>query len=175
MLLSLALLLAPAHAASLAGVTLPDTASVGGQSIPLNGLGLREKYFIDIYVGGLYLAKPTHDGTEAAATDEPKRMQMHFVYSVSKSQMTDAFNDGFVNSPGATSAEQAQLLAMLPDEINKGEDVILDYVPGAGTTITIAGQKKGTIPGTTFMKSLFGIYTGPKPPTEDLKKGILGG
>ena len=88
-------------AATLAGVTLPDTATVGGQSVTLNGLGLREKYFIDIYVGGLYLAQPTHDGAAAASTDEAKRMVMHFVYNVTKSQMGDAFNEGFANSPGA--------------------------------------------------------------------------
>ena len=50
MLLSLLLALSPAHAATLAGVTLADTATVGGQPVVLNGMGLREKYFLDIYV-----------------------------------------------------------------------------------------------------------------------------
>lgn len=172
--LAFALALTPAHAATLAGVTLPDTATVGGQSIPLNGLGLREKLYIDIYVGGLYLAQPTHDGVAAASTDEPKRIVMHFVYAVSRSQMGDAFKEGFEGSPGATAEQIAQTSGFMPDTINKGEEVVIDYVPGTGTTFTIAGQKKGTIAGAAFMKALFGIYTGPHPPTADLKKGMLG-
>ncbi|HEX6929025.1 MAG TPA: chalcone isomerase family protein, partial [Gammaproteobacteria bacterium] len=40
-------------AAELAGVTLPDTASVGGQELVLNGMGLREKFWVDVYVGAL--------------------------------------------------------------------------------------------------------------------------
>lgn len=174
MLLTLLLAL-PAHAATLAGVTLPDTATVNGTSIPLNGMGLREKAgFLDIYVGGLYLAKPTHDGTTAATTDEAKRIVMHFVYKVSRAQMEESFTEGFANSPGATASEMATLSAMLPDSINVGQEVIIDYAPGVGTSMSIAGVKKGTIPGVSFMKALFGIYVGAKPPTADLKAGLLG-
>ena len=34
------------HAASLAGVTLPDTQQVGGKKLVLNGLGVRTKYMV---------------------------------------------------------------------------------------------------------------------------------
>lgn len=173
MLLAL-LLTSPANAATLAGVTLPDTATVNGTPTTLNGLGLREKFFIDIYVGGLYLAHPTHDGATAAGTDEAKRIVMHFVYKVTKDQMNESFTEGFANSPGATASEIATLAAMLPETINVGQEVVIDYAPGVGTSISIAGAKKGTIPGVSFMKALFGIYVGSKPPTEDLKKGLLG-
>ena len=43
------------HAASLAGVTLPDTAQVAGTTLVLNGLGLRKKFVVKVYVAGLYL------------------------------------------------------------------------------------------------------------------------
>ena len=53
---ALCLLLAvPAGAGTLAGVTLPDTAQVAGKDLVLNGLGLRKKFVIKVYVGGLYL------------------------------------------------------------------------------------------------------------------------
>ena len=52
----LALFLAlPAAAGTLAGVTLPDKADVDGKSLVLNGMGLRKKLVIKVYVGGLYL------------------------------------------------------------------------------------------------------------------------
>ena len=46
---------APLFAGTLAGVTLPDKAEAKGQSLVLNGLGLRKKFVIKVYVGGLYL------------------------------------------------------------------------------------------------------------------------
>ena len=47
-----------------------DTATVGGQSVTLNGMGVRVAYiFVKVYVGGLYLATPTHDAGAAVQTD----------------------------------------------------------------------------------------------------------
>ena len=166
---------APAFAATLAGVTLPDSAAVGGQTLTLNGLGLREKFYIDVYVGGLYLQHPTHDGGLAATANEPKRIVMHFVFKVTKDQMAESFQEGFGASPGATAEQIQQVFGALPETISPGQEVVIDYVPGVGTSFVIAGQKRATVPGEAFMKALFGIYLGPKPPTADLKRGLLGG
>lgn len=165
--------LSSAHAATLAGVNLPDSASVGGQTLALNGLGLREKFYIDIYVGGLYLVHPSHDAAAIIAADEPKRIVMHFVYAVTRAQISDSFNEGFAGSPGATPEQVQQVLAAMPDSIATGQEVVIDYVPGKGTTFSVAGRQV-TVPGVPFMKALFGIFVGAKPPTADLKAGLLG-
>ncbi len=175
----LALLLAvTVHAATLAGVTMPDAASVGGQRVSLNGVGLREKLFIDIYVGGLYLANPTHDGAAAIAADEPKRVVMHFIYSkVTKEQMVETFMEGFGSQP-SLAAEKAnidKLIAAVPAQVVAGDELGFDYVPGRGTSMTLNGSTLLTVPGVTFMKLVWGIYLGPHPPTEDLKRGMLKG
>ena len=39
------------------GVTLPDTIKVGDETLVLNGGGIREKFCLDMYVGGLYLSQ----------------------------------------------------------------------------------------------------------------------
>ena len=72
----------PALAGTLEGVTLPDIASVGGSQLVLNGMGLREKYFLDIYVGGLYLPAKTTDAARAIGDDVPKRIVMHMVRDI---------------------------------------------------------------------------------------------
>src|SRR5947209_15933138 len=46
---------APGRAGTLAGVTLPDSVQAGSESLVLNGMGLRKKLFIKVYVAGLYL------------------------------------------------------------------------------------------------------------------------
>jgi hypothetical protein len=166
-----------ASAAELAGVTMPDTATVGGKSLVLNGLGLREKYFIDVYVGGLYLPEKTRDGTKATTDDVPKRIVMHFVYSeVTKDKLTVAFDEGFA-AVGATTSQAAGLAQLngWMETVHAGDQVVLEYVPGTGTTVTVKGVKKGTIAGADFMKALWGVYLGPVPPTAKLKDGMLGG
>ena len=88
LLLSLMLLVPTiASAATLAGVTLEDKTTVNGQNLVLNGLGLRKKFFIKVYVGGLYLQAKMSNPAAIVASDTPRRMVMAFLYSVSKEQM----------------------------------------------------------------------------------------
>ena len=82
-------------AASLAGVNLPDTATVGGKSLVLNGLGVRSEFMVKVYVGGLYLEQKSTDADAIIKTDAPKRIVMHFLHDASKKQMTDAFSESF--------------------------------------------------------------------------------
>ena len=49
-----------AGAAELAGIFVDDEIKTeAGQTLRLNGLGLREKLWVDVYVGSLYLSKPS--------------------------------------------------------------------------------------------------------------------
>lgn len=171
------LLALAASAASLAGVTLPETATVGGQSLVLNGMGLREKMFFDIYVGGLYLPAKTSDARAAIEQDAPKRVLMHFVYSeVSAAQLREAFEEGRTKHPaGAAQLPAFEQLYGWLDAVHPGDEVVFDYVPGAGTSVTVKGTHKGTLPGAEFMKVLFSVYLGDHPPTTALKTGLLGG
>lgn len=175
MLSTLLLLAQFAFGGTLAGVTLPDTATVGGEEVKLVGMGLREKYFIDIYVGGLYLANPTGDDKAAIAADEPKRIVMHFIYSdVPADKMRETYTEGFAaNGAGSMKTQIDQLNGWMAD-MTTGDQVVLDYVPGKGTTVTVKGAEKGTIAGADFMKALFSVYLGDSPPTSKLKRGMLG-
>ena len=48
------------------------------------------------------------------------------------------------------------------------------YVPGTGTIVTRDGKDVATIEGKEFAEVLFSLWLGPKPPSEDLQKGLLG-
>lgn len=174
----LALLLSlSAHAGTLAGVTLPDTASVGGQTLVLNGLGLREKYFLDIYVGGLYLPAKSRDASQIINLDAPKRVVMHFIYShVTKDQISETFTEGIDKYPQyAALKPKVNTFIAFMDDVKAGDEMVYEYVPGKGTSVIIRGQERGTIPGVDFMKLVFSIYVGPNPANEALKAGMLGG
>jgi hypothetical protein len=165
------------EAATLAGVTLPDTETVGGKSLVLNGLGIRTKMMIKVYVAGLYLEQKTSDPNAIIKSDAPKQIVMKFLHGASKSQMTDAFDESFKdNTPDAVKTMKPdidRLLAAL-DAVSSGDTMVFTYVPGTGSSLAINGKEKVTIAGAAFGQVLMSVWFGPKPPNADLKKGMLG-
>jgi hypothetical protein len=63
---------------------------------------------------------------------------------------------------------------LFTEPLPEGSQTTFDYVPGTGTTVTISGKAKGTIPGADFMKALFGIWLGDQPADASLKAALLG-
>ena len=165
------------HASNLAGVTLPDTEEVGGTKLVLNGMGLRTKFMIKVYVAGLYLQQKSSDPNAIINADAPKRIVMQFLHGASKNQMSDAFNESFNdNSPEAVKTMKADIDRLLSalEPVKAGDQMVFTYVPGTGTTFAMNGKEKLTIAGPAFGPVLFAVWLGPKPPNGDLKKGMLG-
>ncbi len=169
-------LLGAALAGSLAGVSLPDRIELGGQSLVLNGLGLREVVFVDVYVAGLYLPERTRAAAEAIAADVPKRLHLHFVRSVGVEDMRESTLDAIEKNPAVRADVMPHIgpLNGAMEGMAAGDVVLFDYLPGRGTVISVKGRGKATIPGAPFMRGLFTLYLGPEPPTAQLKKGLLG-
>jgi len=65
-LLLVALLVAPAHAAEVAGVKIEDRVTVESSELALNGAGLRTKFFVNVYAAGLYLAQKKTSASECS-------------------------------------------------------------------------------------------------------------
>ena len=165
------------HAGSLAGVTLPDSEQVGGKTLVLNGMGIRTKMMVKVYVAGLYLEQKSSDATSIIKADAPKQIVMKFLHGASKSQMVDAFDEGFKdNAPDAVKTMKAEIDQLLSglDAIKVGDTMVFTYVPGTGSSLAINGQNKVTVADPAFGPVLFSVWLGPKPPNTDLKKGMLG-
>jgi hypothetical protein len=172
-----------AMAAEHAGVEMADTASVNGTELVLNGMGLREKGWFDVYVGGLYLEAPTSDAEAVIAGEGVSRVVLTFVRDVGSDKVVGGWDDGFANNNDAATLEAIAdrretfngFFGDLQDgEIKDDESMVFDMVPGEGTTVTIAGEKKGTIEGDDFAQALRRIWFGPEPPDSNLKEGMLG-
>lgn len=177
----MSLLFGLAQAAELAGVKLADTVQLEGNATPLvlNGAGVREKFFFKIYVGALYLPSKSQSVSEILAMAGPNRVSMHFLHEeVEKEKLITAWNEGFENN------QSANALAKLSGCLNtfnamfatahEGDVILLDYIPGTGTSVTINGSKKGTIPGEDFNQALLAVWLGDKPADDGLKEGMLG-
>jgi hypothetical protein len=165
------------NAAGLAGVTLPETSTVGDKSLVLNGVGLRSEFMVKVYVAGLYLPQKSSDAGAIIKVDEPKRIVMQFLHDASRKQMTDAFDESFKdNTPDAEKTMKTDIDSFLGalEDVEVGEQMVFTYVPATGTTLAINGKDKLTIAGAPFGQLVFSVWLGPKPPTASLKKGILG-
>lgn len=165
-----------ARAAELAGAVLPDTLSAGDKTLKLNGLGLRKKAMFKVYVGGLYLESPSKDASAILAADEAKAIRMHFLRDLTKAQLVEAFQEGFEGNAKDKAGQKAafdKMLALVPD-VKEGETLTFAYLPGKGTTLQVGNKELGVFAGKGFADAVFSIWLGPKPPSEDLKKGMLG-
>jgi len=166
----------PAPAAELAGATLPDTLAAGDKTLKLNGLGLRKKAVFKVYVGGLYLESPSKDAGAILTADQAKAIRMHFLRDLTKAQLVEAFQEGFdANAKDRASQKAAfdRMMALVPD-VKEGSTLTLVYVPGKGTTLSAGSKELGLFEGKGFADAVFAIWLGPKPPSDDLKKGMLG-
>ena len=170
----------PAGAAECANVRFPDTKEIAGQTLKLNGLGLREAtiFKVDVYVAALYLPKTSASAEEIIAAPGPKFLSMRFVRGVSTEDLTGAWQEGFGKAAGdqlSALQDRVDQLNRWMDALNKGDTMAFTYVPGTGTEIAVRGAAKGVIPGDDFARALFTVWIGPEPPNQGLKAGLLGG
>jgi chalcone isomerase-like protein len=178
-LLLSALLSAPATAVEIEGVDVPETYSAMGTELKLNGAGTRSKWFMDLYVGGLYVPSTIDDGQAIINADEPQAITLHIISGmITSDKMKSATMEGFENATdGDLAAIQSEVDAFLDvfsAEIQEGDVFDLVYLPGEGTRVLKNGEPKATIGDLEFKKALFGIWLSDKPAQEDLKEKMLG-
>lgn len=169
------------HAAELAGVFVRDQVTAeNGQPLVLNGMGLREKLWIDIYVGSLYLVNKSDDVTEILSAPHAMRIQMDFVYrEVAKKNLLKAWREGFENNQsqemlGKLRNRISQFYGYFDQNVVAKDRYVLDYIPEKGTTVTKNDTLLGLIPGEDFKNALMEIWLGNFPADKNLKLGMLG-
>jgi hypothetical protein len=174
------LLAAGADAREQYGVRMPDTVTVEGKQLTLNGMGLRKKRIliatVDVYVAGFYVETPSKNATELISSDQSKRMTLYMLRDLSKDKITDALREGFEkNSKAQMPAlkERLDRLAALIPDAKKGSTIVITYVPGTGTVLAGPGERS-VIPGKDFADALFSVWLGRSPVDEGLKKGLIG-
>jgi hypothetical protein len=168
----------PAHARSVAGVDFPDSVDVAGQKLQLNGAGLRKRFVVKVYAGGLYLTSPSSDAAAIVAAEAPKRVRMVFLREVGRSQIMDAYREGFEKNSGGSGlpdllAKLERVASAIPD-LKRGAEMSVTYVPGQGTTVAAAGGSEVTVEGKEFGDAMFRNWLGSAPADEDLKAAMLG-
>jgi hypothetical protein len=163
----------------LAEVSFPDQVTVGEATLELNGMGLRKKMWVKVYVAGLYLPSKASDAGAAVEAHGAKKVIMHFLTNkATKKKMDAAWMEGFeANSPAEFGALEDRVKTFMGyfGDMKNGDVIEMTIVPGEGTAVALNGDDKGVIEGDDFGTALLNVWLGDHPPTDELKSGLLGG
>jgi len=178
----LGMFLVSVHSAEVAGVKLEDKDRVANAELALNGAGLRKRAFFQVYVIGLYLPEKKAAAADAISAAGTKRVLIHMLRDVDAGEFAGALTDGMKENVSeaemkALDPRVKRLAAIMAEmkEAKKGMRITLDWLPAAGTQVTIEGKPAGAaIPGEDFYRALLSIWLGDKPVQDDLKKALLG-
>ena len=165
------------------GETFAGQATVAGQALELNGVGLRAVSWFKGYAAGLYLDRRVRTPQQVLAAPGAKRLQLRMLQDVDMEEFVKAFEKGIArNSPAAELPLLAERMARFDailraiGKVKKRDVIDLDWWPGRGLQLTLNGQTQGApIPGEDLYAALLRIFIGERPSDPELKIGLLGG
>lgn len=185
LLLALACIVSsPAWAArEVRGIKFADNSTLAGQTLQLNGAGVRVKVIVDVYAAGLYLPRKDTAAASIFEMQGPKSMHIVLLRDLTGEDFADAMIKGFrKNNSDSDNAKYLPRLETIRatmltfGNVKKGTSIHIDFVPGAGTRALVGGVQKGAdIPGEDFYAALLKIWLGNQPVDGSLKEDLLGG
>lgn len=171
----------PAEATQVQGVSYAPTLQLQGKALQLNGAGTRYKAVFKVYTAGLYLEKTAHSLQDIAALPGPKRISVTMLRDIDSAELGKLFARGMEDN-----MERAAFSRLVPGvmrmsdiftqhkKLLTGETFTVDWIPGQGTVVTVKGQPQGeAFKEPEFFNALLGIWLGPKPADQQLKKALL--
>lgn len=172
--------LATADDRTVGGVELPGTVAVAGETLRLNGAGVRKRFFFSVYVGALYTAAPMRDAGEVLRAEAPRRIHLVMLRHVDRATMVEALEEGLQRTMTeqqrtAHAGDIAAFRALFPADFNEGDRIAIDAVPGDGVMVRRGGDPVGRVDSDRFARHVLAIWLGDPPADTAVKRGMLGG
>lgn len=179
LVLTLAIVSSVANAKEIEGINIPEYLKVANSKLILNGAGVRSKFFMDLYVAGLYLQNKSTDPKAIVESDEPMAIRLHIISSlITSEKMENATREGFENSTkGNTEPIRSKIeefIAVFKENIEENDIFELIYLSGKGLEVHKNSELRSRIEGLPFKQALFGIWLSDKPAQKSLKEEMLG-
>jgi hypothetical protein len=162
------------------GVSIPPTIQLAGQTLQLNGAGLRTFTLlmvpIKIYVASLYTPTVIRSTSAVLEVVAPMEFDFTFLRAVGQGDVTKAWSSQFDQSvsytyPGYQRDRDAFIGFFGPLQSMGVEQV--QFI-GTNTVVLDQGVRKGRIAGRDFQKAFLSLWFGSKPVAPDLQKALLG-
>jgi len=165
------------------GETFASIATVAGQPLLLNGVGLRAVAWFKGYAAGLYLSTHARTPQQVLAATGAKRLQIRMLVDVDTIEFIKSFDKGVArNTPAAEMpalaerVERFDALLRAIGKLKKRDVIDLDWLPGRGLQLALNGAPRGApIPGEDLYAALLRIFVGERPADPEMKIGLLGG
>jgi len=158
---------------------MPENISAEKQQLILNGWGVRKKFCMDLFEGGLYLKERSKDANKIIQADEPMSIRIHVISDLITSKrleenMRSEFDRVTNGNWGANKANIEKVMSAFKEDINNGDVFDLVYLPGSGLTIYKNNKEQALVKSLDFKKLLYSIWLGDDPQDAKLKKGMIG-
>ncbi len=172
----------PSAALDVAGVKYEPTLQVGGQTLQLNGAGIRYKAVFKVYTAGLYLGSKASSTEAVLAAPGPKRLHIVMLREVDGNELGRLFTKGMEQNASREEFGKAVNGVLRVAEIfasrkslTSGEHFSIDYLPGTGSVVLLNGKPQGApIKEPEFFSALLRIWLGKSPADDQLKEALLG-
>lgn len=161
-------------------ISFPEHIQARGETLTLNGLGVRKAtiFGIKVYVGALYLPHPTANADAILNSSEPAQIELRFVFHATAGQLRSAWQEGFEKSAQGQLPQLRTRIEQLKGwmtGVGSGQRMTFLRIPGVGMQYSLDGNVRGTIAGDDFARAFLAIWLGSSPPTPELRAGLLGG
>lgn len=166
----------------LAGVKYAPTLTLAGNTLQLNGAGIRYKFVVKVYTAGLYLANKVSTPEAVMAAPGPKHVHVVMLRDIDGNELGKLFTRGMQdNSSRDDFSKSIPGTLRMADifsakkKLAAGETFSVDWVPNIGTTVLINGKAAGEpIKEPEFFNALLRIWLGNSPADAQLKDALLG-
>ena len=171
-----------AQALEVEGFRFENSIRLGGADLVLNGVGVRRRFFVPVYVGALYVPQRSSDPEVLLSQRGPRRMSLRFVRDVEAELFMNSLDAGMRKhySPEQLAAWKSQwqtLSAVIANVVvaRRADHVTWDYTPETGARVMQNSVPIiPSIPGEDFYNAVLRVWLGPQPADADLKRGLLG-
>jgi hypothetical protein len=162
------------------GVDIPTVIkSKTDESLNLRGVGVRTKFFFDLYVCSLFIVNPDDEISSIINSDQSISVRLNIISDmITAEKMYGAMADGFeLSSPNPDEVLQEKINVFQnlfkANSIKDGDQFQFSFSKKYGTVVSKNGKDLASIPGLDFKKALFDIWLGTKPVDKGLKKELL--
>jgi hypothetical protein len=172
---------AQVSAREIEGFRFDGSARVGGVDLVLNGVGVRKRFFIPVYVAGLYVPQRSTDPEVLLRQRGPRRMAMRFVREVEAELFMTSLNEGMRKNYGASQLAawrpQIETLTTVISTMvlaRRADNITWDFTEEGGRIMQNSVPRVPSIPGEDFYNAVLRVWLGEQPADAELKRGLLG-
>jgi hypothetical protein len=150
----------------------PEQIEVSDETLVRAGQATREELLFDLYQVSLYL--PSKDAGMERITQQtvPKAFHVEVLYG---GGMPEEIPEDWAEEllPPIPDPKVEELRQVFQN-LEEGDELVITYAPGSGTTVRLNGETVFTDPGAELMAGMVDVFLGPDPVSENVSASLLG-